>query len=487
MLFLTVDNVWTWIKGDFQRGLLDPVTSYTVPGAWFSQAYKNGTWDGKYRYVKKHRKSGLWYFPTGFLSRAVKLLEEKNVRYALEDQRDIEPANDFCYELIGNDGQPLRLDQGKYAYQAEAVDSMLTHGRGILAVSTGGGKSECGAAVIKSYGLPAVWFTDRRILMEQTKKRLETRLGCKVGMIGDGVRDYQDVTVAMIQTLRNQKDLDFLKTRRVAIGDEIHRLESATWFDTFCSCPAPFRFGLSATPSLENDGMNLLAMTGDIIYSVTSEDLISRGVLVPPRIWIVPVKDPAIPKKTAFAKVHSDGIVFNDYRNRKICEICEVFKNEGKPTLLLVNRINHGKHLLQLLKNFGLTAEFICGDTSHKDRHEILERLKTKDTHILVGMSSIFSEGFDAGWLRAIINATGSKCGGDASKKDETGRDTIQILGRGLRSHPGKDYVDYVDFADACHKYLSDASLARIGTLREEGFSDRIKYWDSYSSADQTG
>ena len=482
---LFAQNVWTWIQGKYPKGFLDPVTSYSVPGHWFAPAWKKGHWDGKYRYVKKHRQTGQHYFPTGFLRRVTDYLSEKSWQYQLEDQRTFTPIENVSYELLDKKEGKIFLNKGKYSYQADAVDACILYGRGIIDAATNAGKTEIAAALIKSIDLPTVFFTDRRHLMYQTQKRFQERLGKKIGIIGDNQVDLQDVTVAMVQTCAHRKFDKFLKSRKVVFGDEVHRLESDSWYDNFAACPAPFRFGLSATPSLEFEGMNLLAMTGDIIYTISQSELIEREVSVPPRLFFVPVTEPKLPtkvpstgkkkKKVPWQTVYKQAIVQNVFRNQKIFEVVKSLSEKNKPTIVLVNRINHGKLLQTLLSDNGICTEFIFGEVERSDRERTLKRLFRGEIGCVVAISSIIGEGTDLPALAAVVNGTGGRGGGDASTIENTGRDTVQFIGRGCRSFRGKKHFDYYDFVDLTHPFLKKASLDRLGTLRSEGYDDRIE------------
>jgi len=475
-------NVWTWIAGSYQRGLLDPVTSYKVPGRWFSPAWRKGHWDGVHRYVKRHRKTGQYYFPTGFLSRVTNFLTQQGVAYQLEDWQTFEPVEGACYQLAGNNGAQICLDDGKYDYQAEIVDACLAHGRGIVHAATGAGKTEIAAAVIKSIDRPTVFFTDSRHLMYQTRDRLETRLQRPVVLLGDGHRAAADdeVVVAMIQTCARRKFDEFLRSRQLVFGDEIHRMEADQWYDNFTACPAPFRFGLSATPNLELEGMNLLAMTGDVIYRLSQQELIDRGVSVPPRLWFATLDSPTLPKKTPWQTVYKELIVDNEARNQLFCDFCTQLVADKKSALMLVTRKRHGRILKSLLEGQGVATKFIFGDVPQAEREQTFEALFAGRLQVVVSIASIVGAGTDLPPLRAIVNATGGRGGGDATQIENTGRDTVQFIGRGCRSYPGKTHFDYCDVLDKTHEFLSDASLDRLRTLRAEGYDQYIDKWENY-------
>lgn len=476
---LVVENVFTWIDGFYPKGLLDPVTSYLKEGAWFSKAYRQGTWDGRIRFTRYNRQRRQYHFPTGFLSRVVAHLSKTGQDFFLDDHRDLDICDSPVYTLHDNTLGQIHLDREPHDYQGEALNAALTYGRGILHLATNAGKTAIGTAFIASVGQEAIWLTHLRGLLHQSRDSLAERLQQPVGIIGDSECQYEPVTVATVQTLANHKHDDFLKTRRVLVADEVHHATADQWYDALSMIPAPWRLGLSATPQLDGEGLALLAMTGDVIYRVTSLELIARGVSVPPRIWIVPVPEPTLDEKTDHRTVYSQGVVLNPWRNNFIAEVAERFRDEKKPSLTLVHRIKHGKHLVAKFKEHGVKADLIWSSVSHEDRQKMLAKLWAGKLHGVVAIASTMGEGVNLPKLRAIINATGTSGGGNA-EEGETGRATIQILGRGLRKSDGKDHIDYVDFADMGHPSLRDASLSRLGTLKSEGYGSYVRYWKDY-------
>lgn len=471
---LVVKDLTTAIDGSHPAHILDPVTSYFVDGAWFAPSYRKGQWDGFVRFIKTNRKTKQKEFPTGMLGRVTRALNEANWKYTVEDLRNIvipEPQ----YELNG-----ITL----YDYQQKVVDDAVSFGRGILQAPTGSGKTEIGAALIKTYGKRALWLTHRRTLLYQTHARLEERLGHAVGIVGDGRYDLTSkVTVAMVQSLGTV--LDKFQDVQLLIGDEVHHLTSDQWYDNFAGLPAPYRFGLSATPTVVGEGLSLVAMCGDVISEVPIQMLIDRKKLVQPKIWFVTVDEPQLPKKAAFATVYSEGIVNNASRNTRVVQVCKQLQLQRKPALVLVKRINHGQLLADLLSYASIRTTFIQGSSSIEDRQASLAQLADGSLDAVVAMVEIFGEGTDIPFLRAVVNATGGKGGGNAAEGD-SGRLTIQILGRGIRTAPGKTEFDYIDFADRTHKMLKEASLARLETLEHEGYGDFIQDWSSYSPLEPT-
>lgn len=469
------------MHGHLPVGLLDPPTSFFKQGAWFSRAYKSGFWDGRIRFLEHDRTLKIWKFPTGLLQGVLEFLDSRQYRYEWADLRtvpDIEPQYD------------LHPNISLYDYQQAALDAVLLSGRGVVKVATGGGKTEIGAAVIKSVGGQWCWLTHKTLLLHQTRERLSERLQRPIGILGDQIAELEDVTVCMAQTLSQifkksgREELrDWFRTCDGILGDEIHHLESDQWYSVFQSTPATWRLGLTATPPLpDQGGMYLQSMTGPVLIDIPTRRLIDQGVLVPPRIWFIPIDQPKMGRgKKDWRAIYSACITDNEYRHQLIADAVRVFSSESKPSLVLVRQIKHGEQIRSVLKKRSLSAGWITGKTSHEDRKCQFEELWNGNLDTIVAQSETIGEGVDLPLLRALINATGTRGGGSA-KEAETGRATIQFLGRLLRRSEGKTYCDYVDFSDTGHRSVRRASLDRLETLESEGYSPFIKYWQEYDS-----
>jgi superfamily II DNA or RNA helicase len=481
---IITNNVWTELRGYYPEKAIRQLTSYLQPGYWFSEKYKRGYWDGRIHLSKKRKNSLL--VPTGFLARLTEKLDEMNWHYTLYDNREL-MTPDPIYELHDNEFNTISLKDKRYSFQAFAVDQALTRGRGIIKIATGGGKTELGAALIKAYNLPTIWLTHRGSLAEQTRARLEERLQEDVGIFGYGHSKVTKTTVLMVQSSREYGASDRPKLTKLinecqlVIGDEIHHLQSDEWYNVFENIQAPYRFGLTATPKLKGPGLALLAMTGDLLVDIPAWDLIERLALVPPRIWWITITEPTLDSNISWQTAYKLGITQNSYRNHWITDAAKTFRDEDKPTLILVQRINHGHELKRILNKAEIKTEFLSGKDSIEYRNKTMLELKRGELDCVAGQATAgFGEGADFPFLKAIINATGFSGGGDGSQDEEAGHVVKQILGRGLRRYPGKLHVDYVDFIDKTHRFLSRASNDRYNTLKAEGYEHMMQRWINY-------
>ncbi|RKY33160.1 MAG: hypothetical protein DRP74_00475 [Candidatus Omnitrophota bacterium] len=457
MLTIKVRNVYSYLVGSsfVVDELLDNFFAKKIDGYWFSNAFRSGQWDGRIHFYNRSWHS----FPTGLLERATKFFEIQKLAYQIQDFRYRLPQEDWHYLNL----KDIQLRD----YQKEAIWTALNKGNGIIAQATNAGKTEVGCGIIQVLGLPTIWLTHRKELMYQTAERIEDRLGIKVGKVGDGIEDIKRITVAMVQSLYNRKDLkNFLLPFKVLIIDECHHLGSSvkTFYRVAMKCKASYRFGLSATPLQKNDvkDWRLLAMTGEIVHSVTNQDLIEKGYSAEPKIIIIPVREPVDIENLNYEDAYRIGICENKYRNDLILERC---KEVDKPSLIIVKLLEHGRILENLFLNSGFNCEFISGQENSDFRNKVIEEFKKGKIKCLIS-TVILDEGIDVPNIQHLVIAAGGK----SYVKN------VQRVGRGLRKKQNSENILYVtDFYDDTNVYLRRHSNKRIKDYKNEGFDVMIK------------
>lgn len=172
--------------------------SYESPGKDFSPAYKAGTWDGKLSLWNKWKHT----FPTGLRRRVIETLELLKIPFTQEDGRKKPDHNAPFTTAFAEHGRELRF------YQIEAAKRAHELQRGILSVSTGGGKTNIACEMINRMGVaPVVFIVPSINLLLQTKKDFEKYLRLegeptKIGAAGDGICDLnmQGVNIITYQT-----------------------------------------------------------------------------------------------------------------------------------------------------------------------------------------------------------------------------------------------------------------------------------------------
>lgn len=232
---------------------------------------------------------------------------------------------------------------------------------------------------------------------------------------------------------------------------------------------AYWRYGFSATAYGFRDDKRdfyIKAAIGDLIARVTTTDLVKAGHLVPTDIIEVPYshRGKRYPRDS-YTEYYTKAVVENEERNKKIVEIAYDLYNRGENILIAVQSINHGKQLTKYLEYLvgPKHVKFLYGEDKNAYRKEVLKIFKEKRLPILI--STLISEGVDIPHLSVTIAARGEK-----SKIA-----TIQLMGRSMRTHPGKTKALYIDIMDYGSRWLTNHSNTRSFIFDSEEVFSRIK------------
>lgn len=418
-------------------------------GFKYSKRYRNGSWDG---YV--NLSDGVT-FPTGLISIVVAKFNE----FGANVEIDYGPYT----SLVGQqhvitpdyiDGITLR------DYQVEAAIKLLTSCRGIAKMATNAGKTETLSAILKYLDYQSITVVPTKVLMYQTAERISKRLGCHVGLVGDGKFLLEKHTVCIINSLVNKlktspEFVAFISDNRILNVDECHTTsESDRMLEAINAVPAVYRFGWSATP-LKKDvlsDMRLIGMTGKVLYEVTNKQLIDAGYSAKPTVRLVNIDNDSQGWGLDYHSAYDMLVVKNIYRNEMIRRICT--RHKGDVILIPVSRIAHG----ELLKDLIPGAMFASGESSPSEREEFEQAIRTTPGVYIA--CKIYDMGVDMPAVNVLIFAVGGK-------KENT---QIQRMGRGLRAKPHDNTVTMYDFIDDTNKYLLEHSEARIDAYIQEGF-----------------
>jgi len=201
-----------------------------------------------------------------------------------------------------------------------------------------------------------------------------------------------------------------------------------------------YKCGLSGTPQrMDNQDIRMFGATGPVIHKVTSSDLIKRDFLVRPSIYCIEID--FIDKTSAsYQETYKNAIVQSEPRNQLIRDLAEEMHSQGRPTLIMVERIEHGKILEEMIEN----CIFVPGGDGSDDkpipdeeldyRKYQLDRLE-KNEIIMCATSWCFT-GIDAPKISCII--LGCSLGSTNT--------ITQQIGRGLRKAEGKSDCVIFDF-----------------------------------------
>jgi len=455
-------------------GYLDSFLSFEVHNSFFIKAMSGNAWirdawDGRNHLFNPQNGT----FPTGLLPYILEGLKQFSIPYDFEDLRPSYKRG----ELISTQDLTIR------DYQEDAVKAAIEHKRGIIWARPRSGKTIIEILLVARLSIfPVLSICQSIDIAKQTRDKFAEFLpGVKVGIIGDGECDIQDVTIATIQSLSaaydiqekipkkqqertptQQKKLDIqqlVETAKFVWVDECHHATSNTHkyiLQNKCYA-AEYILGCSGTPFRE-DNTNLLmeGLLGPIIYEINYSRLIDDGYLVKPTIHLIKIpKTLTIAKNEPFASLYRQAITESVFRNGIIANIASDLKKRNKSCMILVNKIKHGKELERLIPG----SKF--SQAKSKDRASLWHQLRVKQLKVLI--TTLGDEGVDIPSLDATIIAAG-------------GESAIKVFQRLRCMTPFEDkkHAIVVDFLDP-YKYLRRHSKKRERLYRSEP-SFRVVY-----------
>lgn len=460
------DNISTTVLTTHLLSDIDDLLRVRQPGFMFSPAYKRRQWDGYIRFLKGDK------FPCGLTEFVMNHIRNHGHAVTIHDERKYPVA------WSGDHLHDIEL----YPHQREAIDAVVSNvlltrtpwPRGIIQIGTSGGKTAILAALAQGYNFAqTLVLLHRKELLYQIADDIEDLIQEPVGKIGDGQTFIQRVTVGMVQTLAANIDKykDWLADIDVLLIDECHRLGAETHRIVTSRTPAYVRVGVSATP-FKDDPVHTFHVQGvtssKILYSMPASALADIGVVTPVRVRYYTIWEP-ITVIAQLPKNHGHGtglyaskdlnwpqayrhlIVENARRNGIIETLaCE----DAGPTLIIVQRIEHGQQLSQFLQ-----YPFMTGSEDTATRQAALQALGNGKIRCLIA-TTIFDEGVNVPSISRLILAAGGK----------SPLQLIQRIGRGMRRAEGKQELLVIDFLDETNKHVRSHSRERMQTAQDAGF-----------------
>jgi superfamily II DNA or RNA helicase len=139
-----------------------------------------------------------------------------------------------------------------------------------------------------------------------------------------------------------------------------------------------------------------------------------------------------------YAEIYDDYIVENDVRNLMGIRATLSMVRRGRPTLVLVRRLIHGRAIADRLSNLlGFGVPFLSGEDDGLVRKNALDDIRDERLGCVVA-STIADEGLDVKPLSGLVLLGAGKSSTRA----------LQRIGRVLRPWRGKQNAEVVDFND---------------------------------------
>src|SRR6056300_1242063 len=143
--------------------------------------------------------------------------------------------------------------------QKEVVDKFQTKGRarsGIIQAPCGWGKTFTGVDIIARNNVTTLVMVHTKLLFRQWIEELERQVpGVKIGKVGDGLFDIQDITVGIYKSIYNRRD-ELENAFSTILVDEAHLCPAEMFSTALNALNAKIKIGISATPK-RKDGKHV--------------------------------------------------------------------------------------------------------------------------------------------------------------------------------------------------------------------------------------
>lgn len=330
-------------------------------------------------------------------------------------------------------------------YQEQArlrVEDEWTSGvkRTLLVLPTGTGKTIVFAKIVEDMvrkGYRVLILAHRGELLKQAadKIRKSTGLVCSVEKADQSCLDsWFRVTVGSVQSMQRPKRLERFSADYfpVIIIDEAHHAISDGYQRVLEHFPDARVLGVTATPD-RGDMRNLGEFFQSLAYEYTLPKAIKEG-------YLSPIKAQTVPLEIDISDV---GIQSGDFAAGEIGtaldpylpKIAEEMKKYcmNRKTVVFLPLIATSQKFKDLLNENGFRAAEVNGTS--EDRAEVLKDFEDGKYNVLCN-SMLLTEGWDCPSVDCVIVLRPTKVRSLYS----------QMVGRGTRLYPGKEYLLLLDF-----------------------------------------
>lgn len=351
------------------------------------------------------------------------------------------------------DLRPYQIDAIEGIEQAEREGTR----RPLVVHPTGTGKTVTFAAAAqrRAHLGRSLVLVHREELAQQAAEKLSWQAPeLRTGIVKAELDEVDaDVVIASVPTLARDNRLARMveSVRRSPLGtvivDEAHHAPAPSWVKIMTALGSysehgPLTAGFTATPERDKKS---LGVWEKVVSYMSIKEAIFQGYLVdvPPAQTVQTSVD--------LAKVGKTG---GDYNEGDLGEALEaagaieqiadayVEYAKDRKGVAFTPTVRTAHDLAAALRERGIPAEAVDGETPKDLRKAILARLKTGETQVVCNCG-VLTEGFDEPSISCVVVARPTKFHGLY----------VQMVGRGTRTHPGKKNLLILDVVGATERH----------------------------------
>ena len=346
-------------------------------------------------------------------------------------------------------------------YQQRTIDQLYAWfeaggaGNPCLVLPTGSGKSHIVAALCKDalQNWPetrVLMLTHVKELIEQNAEKMRQHWpGAPMGIYSASIgrKDLgEPITFAGIQSVRSKaRELGHID---LVIIDECHLVNHKDeggyrklLAELKAINPSLRVIGLTATPYRLGHGLitDKPAMFDDLLTPVSIEELIFKGYLSTLRSKVTKAKldTSGVHKRGGeFIESELQAAVDTDDQNHAVVHEVMALAGERKAWLFFCAGVAHAQHVAEVLRQQGVAAECVTGETPKKERERILTDFKAGRLRALTN-ANVLTTGFDYPDIDVVV----------MMRPTMSASLYVQMAGRGMRVKSHTDHCLVLDFA----------------------------------------
>ena len=375
-------------------------------------------------------------------------------------------------------------------YQAQAKDAVLSewnkgYRKTLLVLPTGTGKTVVFSKVVENQvnqGGRALILAHRGELLTQAADKLRAACGMDCALekaeftsLGSPLR----ITVGSVQSLAQPKRLERFPHDYFTdiVVDEAPHCLSDSYQRVLDHFPDANILGVTATPD-RGDMKNLGQYFDSKAFEYTMPQAIKEKYLCPIKAQMIPLELDISGVKVTNGDFSSGdvGNALEPYLEqiaREMTHYCE-----GRKTVVFLPLVHISQKFTEILNTYGLRAAEVNGNSA--DRAEILRDFENGRYDVLCN-SMLLTEGWDCPSVDCVVVLRPTKA-----------RSLYQqMVGRGMRLHPGKDHLLLLDFLwlserhDLCRPSALVSKDADIAKKIDERLMDGSEEFDLIEAEEQ--
>lgn len=363
-------------------------------------------------------------------------------------------------------------------YQIEAMQAIYKEWkerqRTLLVLPTGCGKTIVFANVAKDQAKKGrvLILAHRDELIRQAADKLYSATG-QFAEVEKGMEQSMgltDIVVGSVQTMMSKKRLERFDPEYFStiIVDEAHHALATSYQNVLQHFPDAKVLGVTATPD-RGDMKKLGEYFESLAYEYSLRDAVKQGYLAPIRVQTMPLSIDMSHAKVSCGDFQADDIghALEPYLEDIADEMAKVCKD--RHTVVFMPLISTSQHFRDILNRKGFRAGEVNGQS--KDRDVILKEFAEGKLNVLCN-SMLLTEGWDCPIVDCIV----------VLRPTKVRSLYCQMVGRGTRLHPEKDYLLILDFLwmTGKHELVHPADII----CKKKEIADRIT---QAMAAEETG